>query len=469
MLRKHIANWFLVFCFLSAALLAQDATSNRINGVSELLLERANDNFMYILQEDMKANRLLKCYFPVTYQYVTSNNLQLLLQVGSNVWRQSVQKDLEDLGIQLLFKEIGPKELKNWVNVIDQEYLEMLQYVSVKYDSVIYPVNRIPLNAPPELRNIINGFYTYYLSAQSRINKIIDSIDSTQSNNCECSKQQYVSVNMVLENVGEAIDNIKKQAERYKETDIVWSGLQDSSRSIGTNFYRQFASLLEIDQRLKYYQEQIELIRKDSSIVVQVFKLDQLIRTSIESGENPFIDKSELREYNEFSRYALSFAVLSEAESKDQVKAVVQQLLLPPVSFAIKREPGARTFMITAYFGMQGGVEKVNNKDSKYFGGLFVPVGFEFSCGLKNGCISLMVAPFDFANPVNQIINSDEGVAEFKDILNPGAYLSYGFKRIPLVLGAGYSKGQALTAKADGYHDRYLAFLALDMPLYNLF
>jgi hypothetical protein len=33
---------------------SEDITSARIQGVSEFLLERANDNFVYILQRDMK-------------------------------------------------------------------------------------------------------------------------------------------------------------------------------------------------------------------------------------------------------------------------------------------------------------------------------------------------------------------------------------------------------------------------------
>ena len=45
-----------------------------------------------------------------------------------------------------------------------------------------------------------------------------------------------------------------------------------------------------------------------------------------------------------------------------------------------------------------------------------------------------MLAPLDFAHPVNQIINSSEGEADFEDIFNPGIYVSYGFEKFPLVI-----------------------------------
>ena len=125
--------------------------------------------------------------------------------------------------------------------------------------------------------------------------------------------------------------------------------------------------------------------------------------------------------------------------------------------------------MISAYFGAQGGVESTTNDGGKGFGGLTVPVGFEYSYGLNNGSVSVMLAPFDFAHPVNQIINNSEGSADFKDIFNPGLYISYGFKKLPLLVGTGYSRGPSITEVQEGNNGRYFLFIGLDMPLFNLY
>ncbi len=80
-----------------------------------------------------------------------------------------------------------------------------------------------------------------------------------------------------------------------------------------------------------------------------------------------------------------------------------------------------------------------------------------------------MLAPFDFANPVNKIINNSSGAADFKDILNPGAYISYGWKKLPLLIGVGYSRGPSITEIQESNNRRYFLFFGLDMPLFNLY
>lgn len=80
-----------------------------------------------------------------------------------------------------------------------------------------------------------------------------------------------------------------------------------------------------------------------------------------------------------------------------------------------------------------------------------------------------MLAPVDFAHPVNQNINNKAGNSgQLKDILAPGAYLSHGFRDWPIVAGIGYNYGPALTESDRTSRGRCFAFVGLDMPLFNL-
>jgi hypothetical protein len=460
-LKQLAVGFFLVF-IMSSSVYAEDVTSNRINGISEFLLDRANDNFVYILQQRMESNRILQCYMPETYKYATSGNLQLLLQAGPKIWQESVENDLKNIGAQLIFNKFDPDTLEKWASDINNQYITALQNVTVEVDGERYPVDQLPLNASEELKDAVNSFYEDYFDAQEKIADIIKGIKNVRDQGSQdCPSTAYYSIADILKDIKGAIESIDKQISSFDDTD---AGILSIAE-----FKENFMSFLVEHQRLEYYEKQIDLIRKEESLVVQMFKLDQLIRTSIKSNENPLISVSDMQEYNRFSHYALSFATLSEAKSSGQVKAVMKQLTLPPVSFAVKREPHARKFLVTAYFGMQGGLEFSSNQGDRGFGGLAVPVGFEYSYGLKKDVVSVMLAPFDFAHPINKILNSSEGSAELKDIFNPGIYLSYGFKKIPLVVGTGYSRGKSLTEEGGKNDGRILVFIGLDMPLFNLY
>lgn len=201
--------------------------------------------------------------------------------------------------------------------------------------------------------------------------------------------------------------------------------------------------------------------------MVQTYKLEQLIHESIESNENPLISRSKIKDFEKFSRYALNLAMLSEAQSATQTKSIMRQLALPSASFSTKREQGAKKLMITAYFGGAGGVEFSGN--TKGYGGLTVPVGFEYSRGFAKGSASFMLSPLDFGHPVNQNINGGGNAPIFKDILSPGAYLMYGFKTVPVSMGMGCSYGPSLTSSDRRSRGRCFALLATDMPLFSFY
>lgn len=463
---------FITFVFSSFNSHAQDATTNRINGMAEFLYDRANDNLVYILQQDIKANTLMKCYMPQTYAFATSSNLNLLLQSGPEVWKKSVELDLRNFGAQLILKNTSPTVVKQWLGQINDQYIEATQRIAIVYKGTPYAVNIQHKDAPKELTALINSIYDDFNLARDNISAIVKNLETQPKSQCP-NNNAYASIGLILQRVGEAIEDLQNQIAKLDKTEIVYSDKSVQTESIGRTLYDTVLTLKSTNEDLDSYHGRIQEIRQEASLVVQVFLLDQLIRESIQANKNPLLPADDFNKYDRFNEYALSFALLTEAQSSEQVKAIMQELTLPPVSFAVKRQRGGRKTMLTAYFGMQGGVESPDNELKKEFGGLSVPVGLEYSYGLNNdfldGAFSIMVAPLDFAHPINQIINNQEAAVEFQDIFNPGIYLSFGFARVPVVLGVGYSRGPTVTQIEQANSGRYFGFIALDMPLFNFY
>lgn len=446
---------------LSPCALAMNPTENRINGVAEFLVERAHGNAVAMLQRDMKSNRFLKCYLPETYKSATSGNLQILLQSGPELWKRSVENDLQNFGTHLLLNKISSETFHAWIENIEAQYVTVLRSVTIQVAGKQIEVTSIPLKATAEERAAANSFYDFFVPAQNKIREVVAELETARASSTDCPSAPIIPT---LKELGKIADDFKTQMKRFQKADVSFKSpvaLPDAS------IHETIDALNRLDLRLKYYQDRIDEIRREGDLAVQMFKLDELIRDSIAAGENPLIAAS-VKEYDRFSRYALSLATLSTAESPDQAKAVLRQLAVPPVSYAIKREVNANKVMITAYFGAAGGQEFINGS-SKGFGGLTVPLGLEYTRGYQKGSVSLLLAPLDFAHPVNQIVNARGSSAEFKDIFAPGAYLAYGFPDIPLLVGIGYSHGPSLTGDQQGNRGRGLAFVAMDLPLLNLY
>lgn len=445
--------------------IAQDAATSRINGVAEFLLERASANGLIVLQQNMKGNHLLKCYLPETYKSATSSNLQLLLQSGPEVWKRSVETDIKNFGVQLLLNRVSTTTLVASLDSMDARYVDALRMVRIRFQGKEYPVTEMGLQRPPpELEAAINSFYDSYTASRASLKIVISGIGTGQSVDVECPASSFTAV---LRNVEDAVQGLSAQMARFQGADVVWRGPEGPNVSAATEFFNAFSSFTVLAGRLKYYQGRIDSIRREPSLVIQMFKLDELIRESLREKENALIPATAIKEYERFSQYALSLATLTEAQSPAQTKSIMRQLALPSVSFAAKRVPDSRKLMLSAYFAGAGGLEFSGR--SRGYGGLTVPVGFEYSLGRRSGSWSLMLAPVDLGHAVNQNINGRGNSAQAKDLLTPGAYLSYGVKNLPILMGFGYSYGPALTDPGRQNRGRGFAFIGTDMPLFNLF
>ncbi|MDB2374380.1 hypothetical protein N9W11_07440 [Psychrosphaera haliotis] len=174
------------------------------------------------------------------------------------------------------------------------------------------------------------------------------------------------------------------------------------------------------------------------------------------------------------SKHIQFFALLSDANTADEVKGILSTFALPQTGFWQKRDSHSH-LMVTSYFGaayntQSATIDEANSKNHN--NGFYVPVGLEYTfdkdwLGLNEGAVSLMVSPFDFGYPINLKLNGIEQDFEVDEIFAPSISISYGLQKWPLVLGVAYQKGAKFSADSDS-ENRTLLFVAFDMPLFNL-
>ncbi len=166
---------------LYTACAGADNTSERINGVAEFLLDRANDNYLYLFQNSIAKNEKFKCYFPTTHSSLTQGGTDALkrLMTSKETWRESIQRDLQILTIRSLADEIvlNPR-FRDFALAIDElaekssEQAIVIQQLQIRYKDDVYPLNQIPISASDELRDLINGFYLPFADASSVLKKL---------------------------------------------------------------------------------------------------------------------------------------------------------------------------------------------------------------------------------------------------------------------------------------------------------
>ena len=468
----------MVFVSFNAyAQLDPTATSKRIDGVTEFLLDRAQDNYFFIFEKNIKDNRVFACYMPNTYTFVAAGDLKMLLTAGSDAWGQSVEEDIKGIVSLHLLQVMAKAGLKDFALSLTDGYIEFLQKVKMKIGDQTYSVTSIPVDASEEVKTNINKLYDKFNKPQASLIELYKELNQYE-NRC-------VSNDVSLEEVEKAFNELKTAANDFNAWWSELKGLiEDKKIEVDTDqftiggrkaedvikeFLKDLVNIEKTKKNLTNAQA-----NNNQSALLKVIKTERVISDGVASNEvNPLNTSLDSREYQDFRRYALFFAQISEAESSSQVKALLKEVTLPPVSFGLKRKPEEYHLMITAYLGYAAGYEATpsdyEGDDYKGYSGVLAPVGFEYSYGRRHGdSFSVMLAPFDFGHPVNLKLEGKEESVDWSDIVNPGVYLAYGVKELPLTVGVGYSRGRAIRTESPS-EDRAFLFFAFDMPLFNLY
>lgn len=186
-------------------------------------------------------------------------------------------------------------------------------------------------------------------------------------------------------------------------------------------------------------------------------------------------------------KYGSFMANMVKAKTSDEVAAAIESVALPVGSATIKKH-SAFNISLNAYVGPYIGAEKIYGVDGKYkmnAYGLTAPIGINFSHGLSpakrnSGSFSLFLSVIDLGAPVAFRFKDDKTSEvpsiKLKDIVSPGAFVSFGIPNAPLSINAGWQMGPLLrdlkpagTTTADKTYGRWSLSIAVDIPVLNLY
>jgi hypothetical protein len=194
------------------------------------------------------------------------------------------------------------------------------------------------------------------------------------------------------------------------------------------------------------------------------------------------------------TRYGLFMSNMVNAETPEQVSAVLENAALPVGSSSIKKN-SSFNISVQSYLGAYwriGSLKYDNNNTWSNRWGVVAPIGVAFSYGLKKGgSISLFGSLLDIGAIVDfqlkkdsvatssgsdsAVLNKDYKV-KLGQIFSPGAYVVYGLPlNIPLSIGFGGQYGPGLgkietngNTIVNNPQWRWNIFLAVDIPFFNL-
>lgn len=296
-----------------------------------------------------------------------------------------------------------------------------------------------------------------------------------------------------------AVDILERILEMTGKTNVSLDllGLQNiSARSDLSADYRAAVSSLATELQ----KEKKALMLPEPTLNVLKTAAPASDKIVIEAALNTLQRKISLDKFREMGRitarvakYGLFMANVVEAKSAQDMKAVIENAILPVGSSSIKKNAWFNV-SIQSYLGAF--YQPVPRNDLGYAWndkfGVTAPIGISFNYGMRRaGSIGLFAPLFDIGAIVdyrlkantqiddqgqsNVVIEKDYKV-KLGQIFSPGAYLVYGFPcNIPLALGAGGQYGPGL-GKIDAGQTvlgnpswRWNIFLTVDIPFFTVY
>jgi hypothetical protein len=480
-MNKYFLSCCLFILLIPFNILADDNKDNeRIKGVSDFLVDRAKQNYLYIFEQRLKDSEILKCYLPSIYSHVSEGDLRLLL-LSRQQWSESIKKDMQALTARSLAKTINESiAFKALAMDTINTYLEITPYLTIEYQGNKYPLNVIPIQSTQELRDLINGFYTDL----NELNGVFLKIDTLLNNPIKHCATPLVSLDDMI--------------TASQELQIAAKGLKKFRRHVKTHLNRLHLNKEMIEEQCKTtpnlricslktklkeewlpsITEKLDNAAGKTIVAIAVLKkLSNDLDKAETNTEKALIAIKYMRDagmaeesIEKYKRHLLFFAELSEAQGSLEVQEILTAYTLPPVNFGVKREPHEGHFLVNSYFGYSyGKVDDTNAFGDENKHGIYAPVGLEYSKGTKGGgSLNLMISPFDFGYPISLKLNGVEQDVALEDVVAPSLLLSYGLPNYPLAIGIAYQKGRT-DEQLNQTEKRILFVIAFDMPLLTLY
>jgi len=417
---------------------AQSSEDALIKGTADFVLDRAYDNYMYILQLKIVANPLLTEYFPETLRTAQAGDLRFLL-THKDLWKNAIEQDLKKLGEEgeskvsekiipvvrgmcdLAKKSAQPSKSTNTLCESLGKQGELSGEVTALMAGLV-KAKKDPLAKAAPLQPPVISFgpaWMAYLGARDETERIA------------LAGQVVVELLDGVGRVRAACENVQPGA--YTKCVVELSGL---FKKAARAEYALFCRSVDLGVACPGSLRKLSMYYEDE-------------------------------QFSDFLQYALFFAQMADADDPSTVKALLKSMTVPSVSFGVKREPFRTRFLISSYLG--GGVASgypIQKSHTEYF--LAAPIGVEISQGRYSGSsLSILLSPIDLGYPLRLKLNDNNKTVRFSDIVVPGAYVFYGFREYPVAVGIGYARVRD-TESPDKRVGRINLLMAFDMPLFTL-
>jgi len=393
-----------------------------VNGTAQFLLDRAQQNYMFIFEKQLKENELFKQYFRNTSSMLENMSLQLILTNGK-LLRETIIKDMENSG------STSMRFYKRQFVATFGDSIVKIRDTIIKYDST---------------------FKASQMDVISRLNKNIASVG--RANN----------LNDLFPLVDESLDTLWNH---YKF--IPQLNKKDSI----PNPYVIFLSNAEVHKVMfATMNDRFKTIIDTSvSFTTRISTSLQVIKMVLWTN-NPKLFQAN-KEYNDYKKHfdrfttiCFFFSQVADANNPDQIKNILKAATIPAVSFGKKRAENENKFTINSYLGVNTGSEYNKNDNWNYFYGLAVPIGVEFAHGMSNlSSWGFMLSIFDLGSAINAQLYKQR-TPRIADVFVPGLSVLYGIPELPVSAGLQVSYGTGLKTDANT-QVHFSFFLAFDMPL----
>jgi hypothetical protein len=469
-----------------------NATDTFVKGTTDFLLDRANDNYIYIFQRKLEGNSLLQKYLPDTLRVAKAGDLQSLI-MHKELWKEALRSDLVGQGNKLFAKALG--ESTGYIETLCEAELKKDLSVSIAKDLA----DRCN-NALERLKKVLDKWEARAGSlCKAQGDKESAERTPVETMSCEDAPKQIAEVRERISNaqtrISRLLDKIpgdRKETADAQSKPVATAATPDPKGADPPRALVYFTSpgstraLEDLTRDLdgirpesctrvdagKYTGCVIEILAilravAHADYVVNCYMFGNMCSNGKRDRKNANFEESD--DFADFQRYALFFAQLADAaETSDRarVNALLKSVTIPPVSFGIKREPHATRVLVTAYVGMAWSRQTAASHDQAL--GILAPLGFEISQARDSGnSLSLFVSPLDFGYPLTLKLKDTETTIKGSDVVVPSAYVFYGWKNYPFAAGLGYTRGRGID-NPDERVGRVVVLFAFDMPLFKL-
>lgn len=345
---------FLILSLVSFSSHAFDNTTQRINGVAEFLIERANDNYLYIFQRKVENNSELKCYFPTTYENLSiggSTGLKRLL-TSRELWKDSIRKDLEFLTLQSLAREIETTiHVSEAAAKIASKTIDIIQLFKLDINGTQYALNVVPIGASADVKNKVNGFTLGIGNVVNALNRFRKYKNLCLSPDVSLAKfkSDFEALKKINDDLNSWIKHLEKNAGNLVLANTTWANIcqrldlaggscTDAKSTIDAFKQQKLSQIIDpkLTSQLSVIKDTIETIRDNKEEVVNQAIRDAVCK-KLSIVEQDCTDKqavvAAVKEIvNARVDQATGSSTLLDAELLDKIKAISEIAAAIPVT-----------------------------------------------------------------------------------------------------------------------------------------